>query len=148
MPEYTGPFIRQQQTAHYIWVHDVYVWYEVTFIELCGGQRADITVEQVLTGVLHKLFSFLLLLWPVIFKNQMVILHQTLHLFLAEMCHPYMYHKWESRVFDLGFLEWVTADAWKRFRTLFNARALAEMILKSHLGQYQNRNYLEGLKGR
>lgn len=37
MPEYTGPVIRQQQTAHYIWVHDVYVWYEVTFIELCGG---------------------------------------------------------------------------------------------------------------
>ena len=40
------------------------------------------------------------------------------------------------------------ADAWERFRTLFNALVLAEMILKSHLGQYQNRNYLKGLKSR
>lgn len=105
-------------------------------------------MEQVLTGVLHKLFSFLLLLWPVIFENQIEILHQTLLLFLAKMCHPYMDHKWESRVFDLGFLERVVADAWERFRTLFNALVLAEMIVKRHLGQYQKRNYLKGLKSR
>lgn len=94
-----------------MWEHVSCPLYGFALVELPGwGVRMGTKVEKVLAihylEALQELFSFLLLfLWPVLFKNQVEMIHRTLNLFLAERHYPHGAPLMgKEEVFYLGFL--------------------------------------------